>query len=123
MVAVTAGFMFNRWDLEILPYYRIRHIPWCVRYHAQSLRLEAFEYFYVGRECDSSGMPSNKKDWRFYRIYLCKIRFFFLFLRKPLASTKISCGQKLIDYVHLDELYVKLLPLRCYSIRIGTNSF
>jgi hypothetical protein len=27
MVAVRADFMFNRWDLEILPYYRIRHIP------------------------------------------------------------------------------------------------
>jgi hypothetical protein len=37
MVAVTFDFVFNRWDLEILPYYRIRHIPWCVRYHAQSL--------------------------------------------------------------------------------------
>jgi hypothetical protein len=48
MVPVTADFVFNRWDLEILPYYRIRHIPWCVRYHTQSLRLEAFEYFYVG---------------------------------------------------------------------------
>jgi hypothetical protein len=34
MVAVTADFVFNRRDLEILPYYRIRHIPWCVRYHA-----------------------------------------------------------------------------------------
>jgi hypothetical protein len=49
VVAITADFVFNRWDLEILPYYRIRHIPWCVRYHAQSLRLEAFEYFYVRR--------------------------------------------------------------------------
>jgi hypothetical protein len=43
-----ADFVFNPWDLEILPYYRIRHITWCVRYLAQSLRLEAFEYFYVG---------------------------------------------------------------------------
>jgi hypothetical protein len=53
MVAVTADFMFNRWDLEILPYYLIRQIPWCVRYHAQSLRLQAFNYFYVGRGCGS----------------------------------------------------------------------
>jgi hypothetical protein len=49
MVAVTADFVFNCWDLEILPYYRIWHMPWCGRYHAQSLRLEAFEYLYVGR--------------------------------------------------------------------------
>jgi hypothetical protein len=41
IVAVTADFVFNRWDLEIIPYYRIRYIPWCVRYHAQSLRLES----------------------------------------------------------------------------------
>jgi hypothetical protein len=27
MVAVTADLVFNHWDLEILPYYRIRHIP------------------------------------------------------------------------------------------------
>jgi hypothetical protein len=40
MVAITADFVFNRWDLETLPYYRIRHIPWCVSY-TQSLRLEA----------------------------------------------------------------------------------
>jgi hypothetical protein len=49
IVAVMADFVFNLWDLEFLPYYRIRHIPWCVRCHTQSLRLEAFEYFYVGR--------------------------------------------------------------------------
>jgi hypothetical protein len=46
MVAVTADFMFNRWDLDVLPYYRIRHIPWCVNYHAQSLRLETLEWFH-----------------------------------------------------------------------------
>jgi hypothetical protein len=63
MVAVTADFVFNRWDLEVLPYYRIRHIPWCVRYHAQSLRLEVFEYFYVGRGCDSPELFSIGPDW------------------------------------------------------------
>jgi hypothetical protein len=25
MVAVTTDFVFNRWDLDILPYYRILH--------------------------------------------------------------------------------------------------
>jgi hypothetical protein len=64
-VTVTADFMFNRWDLEILPYYRIRHIlvPWCVRYHERSLRLEAFEYFYVGRGCSSPELYSVGPDW------------------------------------------------------------
>jgi hypothetical protein len=39
IVAVTADFVFNRWDLEILPYYHIQHMPWCVCYHAQSLSM------------------------------------------------------------------------------------
>jgi hypothetical protein len=63
MIAVTADFVFNRWDLEILPYYRIQDIPWCVRYHAQSLRLEAFEYFYVGRGCGSLEFYFVGPDW------------------------------------------------------------
>jgi hypothetical protein len=62
IVAVTAVFVFNCWDLEILPYYHIRHIPWCVRYHAQSLRLEAFEYFYVGSGCGSRELYSIGPD-------------------------------------------------------------
>jgi hypothetical protein len=62
-VAVTADFMFNRWDLEILPCYHIRHIPWHVRYHAQSLRLEALEYFYVGCGCGSPELYSIGTDW------------------------------------------------------------
>jgi hypothetical protein len=52
-VAVTDDFVFNHWDLEILSYYRIWHIPWCVRYNVQSLRLQAFEYSYVGLGCGS----------------------------------------------------------------------
>jgi hypothetical protein len=63
IVTVTAYFVFNRWDLEILPYYRIRHIPWCVRYHTQRLRLEAFEYFYVGHVCGSPELYSVGPDW------------------------------------------------------------
>jgi hypothetical protein len=62
MVAETADFMFNRWDLEILPYYRIRHIPWYI-YYTQSLRLEAFEYFYVGRGHSSPKLYSVGSDW------------------------------------------------------------
>jgi hypothetical protein len=63
MVAVKADFLFNRWDLEILPYYRIRHIPWGVRYHVQSLGLKAFEYFYVGRGCRSPELYSVGPNW------------------------------------------------------------
>jgi hypothetical protein len=63
MVAVTADFVFNRWDLEILAYYRIRHTPWCgVRYHAQSLQQEAFEYFYVRRGYGSPELYSVGPD-------------------------------------------------------------
>jgi hypothetical protein len=62
MVAVMADFMFNCWDLEIFPYYRIWHIPWCICY-AQSLRLEAFDYFYVGRGCVSPELCSVGPDW------------------------------------------------------------
>jgi hypothetical protein len=63
MVAVAADFVFNCWDLEILPYYRIRYKPRCVRYHAQSLRLEMSEYFYVGRGCGSQELYSVGPDW------------------------------------------------------------
>jgi hypothetical protein len=66
MVALTADFVLNLWDLETLPYYSIRHIPWCVRYHAQNLRLEALEYFYVGRECSSPELYSVGPDWLEY---------------------------------------------------------
>jgi hypothetical protein len=77
MVAVTADFVFNRWHLEILWYYCIRHIPWCVRYHAQSLRLEALEYFYVGRGCCSPELYSIGPDWFEYiclvKMCLCQV--------------------------------------------------
>jgi hypothetical protein len=63
IAAVTADFVFYSWDLEILLYYRIRHIPWCVRYHTQSLRLEKFEYIYVGRGCGSPELYSVGQDW------------------------------------------------------------
>jgi hypothetical protein len=63
MVAVMADFVFNHWDLEILPYYHIWHIPWRVRYHAQSLRLETFEYFYVGGGCGSPELYSIGPYW------------------------------------------------------------
>jgi hypothetical protein len=38
--AVAAEFFFNCWYLEIPSDNRIRHIPRCVHYHAQGLRVE-----------------------------------------------------------------------------------
>jgi hypothetical protein len=64
MVAVTADFVLNRWDLEILPYYRIRHIPWCVSYHAQNL----IQVIYVLLSCIIRFNHSSKSkllyDWQ-----------------------------------------------------------
>jgi hypothetical protein len=37
--AVAADFFFNSWCLEIPSDNRIRHVPRCVHYHAQSFRL------------------------------------------------------------------------------------
>jgi hypothetical protein len=38
--AVAADFFFNCWYLEIPSDDRIRNVPRCVHYHAQSFRLE-----------------------------------------------------------------------------------
>jgi hypothetical protein len=67
MVVVTTDFIFNSWDLEILLYYCIRHLPWCARYHTQDLRLEALEYFCVGRGCGSPEFHSVGPNWFEYR--------------------------------------------------------
>jgi hypothetical protein len=63
LVAITADIAFNRRNLETLLYYYIQHIPWCFRYYAQSLRLEAFEDFYVRRGCGSTELYSVGPDW------------------------------------------------------------
>jgi hypothetical protein len=63
MAAATADFVFNRLDLEILRYYRILGILWCIRYYAQSLRLEAFQHFYIGRGCGPPELYSVGPDW------------------------------------------------------------
>jgi hypothetical protein len=60
MVAVTADFVFTRWDLDNLPYYRIRHIP---RKSGHELRPQA-----------------GARDWRHGFIYL------FLFIYCPLKE-------------------------------------
>jgi hypothetical protein len=68
MVGVMADFMFNWWDLEILPYYRIQHMPWCVYYDVQSLQMEALEYVYVGRGCGFPELYSVGPKWFEYSL-------------------------------------------------------
>jgi hypothetical protein len=46
MRAVAADFFCNCWYLEIPSDNRIRHVPKCVNYHAQRLRLELGYYYY-----------------------------------------------------------------------------
>jgi hypothetical protein len=46
--AVVADFFFNCWYFEIPSDKHIWHIPRCIHYHAQGLRLETFQNFYVG---------------------------------------------------------------------------
>jgi hypothetical protein len=41
--AETSDFPFNRRDLKVLSEDHVRHIPWCISYHAQSFGLEAFK--------------------------------------------------------------------------------
>jgi hypothetical protein len=43
--AESVDFLFNPCDLKILSEDHIRHVPWCVGYHAQDFPLEAFQYF------------------------------------------------------------------------------
>jgi hypothetical protein len=120
-LVVTADFVFNRWDLEILPYYQIRHIPWCVRYHAQSLWLEAFEYFYVGRGCGSPELYSVGPDWfecSFVDEESVVYREFWFCVR--VAST-FWWGQYLVVSVWLRCVYARCLLSRC-SPRYLTSS-
>jgi hypothetical protein len=46
--AESVDFLFNRCDLKILSEDHIRHVPWCIGYHAQDFPLEAFQYFDAG---------------------------------------------------------------------------
>jgi hypothetical protein len=56
LVAIMTDFVLNHWNLEILLYY-------CIRYYAQSLRLEVFKDFYVGHACGSPELYSIDPDW------------------------------------------------------------
>jgi hypothetical protein len=48
MSAELSDFFFNRRDLEILLKDHVRHVPWCISYHAQSFGLEAFKDVDIG---------------------------------------------------------------------------
>jgi hypothetical protein len=44
----STDFLFNQRDLEIPLEDHVRHIPWCISYHAQSFGLEALKDFDIG---------------------------------------------------------------------------
>jgi hypothetical protein len=48
MNAETSDFLFNLRDLKILSEDHVRHVPWCINYHAQSFGFEAFKDFDIG---------------------------------------------------------------------------
>jgi hypothetical protein len=48
MGGVAVDFFFEGCQLKVSPDKSVRHIPWCVYYHAQGFRLEAFQYLDVG---------------------------------------------------------------------------
>jgi hypothetical protein len=52
--AESVDFLHNWCDLKILSEDHIRHVPWCIGYHVQDFRSEAFQYFDVG---DGSWAP------------------------------------------------------------------
>jgi hypothetical protein len=61
--AVAGDFFFNCWYLEIPSNKRIRHVPKCVHYLAQGLRLETFQNFYVGSGSRTPEFCSVSPDW------------------------------------------------------------
>jgi hypothetical protein len=60
---VALDFFLNCWYLEIPSDNRIRHVPRCFHYHAQGLRLEAFQNFYVGCGGLTPELYSVGPDW------------------------------------------------------------
>jgi hypothetical protein len=63
---LRANFFFNCWYLEIPSSNRIRHVPRCVRYHAQGFRLETFWNLFVGSGSRSPELHSVGPDWFVY---------------------------------------------------------
>jgi hypothetical protein len=60
---VVADFFFNCWYLENTSDDRIRHVPRCVHYHAQGLRLEIFQNFYVGIGSRTPELYTVSPNW------------------------------------------------------------
>jgi hypothetical protein len=59
----VADFFFKYWRLEIPSNNRIRHIPRCVHYDVQGLRLETFQNVYVGSGSRAPELYSVSPDW------------------------------------------------------------
>jgi hypothetical protein len=60
MVTVTADFVFNRWNLDVLPY----SVHTMVRPLSRAEPSTGMsEYFYVGRGCGSPELHSEGPDW------------------------------------------------------------
>jgi hypothetical protein len=52
--AESVDLLCNWCDLKSLSEDHVRHVPWCIGYHAQDFPLEAFQYFDAG---DGSWAP------------------------------------------------------------------
>jgi hypothetical protein len=61
--AVAADFFFNCWYFEIPSDNFIQHMPRCVHYHVEGLRLETFQNFYVGSGSRTPELYSVGADW------------------------------------------------------------
>jgi hypothetical protein len=81
--AESADFLFNWRDLKILSEGHIRHVPWCVGYHAQDFPLEAFQYFHVG---DGSWAPE------LYSVIIIVKQWLSNFMELSPSWEAASCG-------------------------------
>jgi hypothetical protein len=74
-VPESVDFLFNWCDLKILSKDHIRHVPWCMGYHAQDFPLEAFQYFDVGELLElSPRVVFRRSRWVWgclYRLEVC----------------------------------------------------
>jgi hypothetical protein len=81
LTAVAADFLCSCWYLEIHSDNRTRHVPRCVRYYEQVLRLETFQNFYVGSGSRTPELYSVGQDW-----------FEYCFIHKKFAVTRRLMG-------------------------------
>jgi hypothetical protein len=65
--AVAAYCFLNWWNWKVSQDKSVWHIPWCIHYHAQGFRLEAFQDLDVGcgsraPEMDTTISPDRFED-------------------------------------------------------------